>query len=322
MSKIAETLSKIRRRIGMIRRLAVLDHVHLTHLFKLRELDSHMLEMMSGLRRIGVLNDVADLQKQGLLNDKVLSRIKELDRSSWASLQSSIAYQGKEVVAQGFEIIHDKVRNYTLTGWASIFALFEATRYIVRNRIPGVFVECGVWRGGSMMAAALTLKNADCTDRNFYLFDTFEGVENMPTPDVMDIERTTGKPAYEALKGYNIRDASLGHGTIDDVLANMRTTGYPMDRIHTIKGMVEETLPNTETGPIALLRLDTDWYSSTKAELEHLYPKLSPGGILIIDDYGHFEGAHIAVDEYFNSIDNAPLLQRVDYAVRLAIKPN
>jgi len=79
--------------------------------------------------------------------------------------------------------------------------------------------------------------------------------------------------------------------SIEDVQANMSFTGYPSDRIHYVQGMVENTIPANMPDKIALLRLDTDWYASTKHELEHLYPLLEKGGVLLIDDYGHWQGA-------------------------------
>jgi predicted O-methyltransferase YrrM len=96
--------------------------------------------------------------------------------------------------------------------------------------------------------------------------------------------------------------------------------GYPAERIHFVKGAVEETIPRTLPGPLALLRLDTDWYQSTRHELVHLYPLLAPGGVLIVDDYGHWQGAARAVDEYFAAHPPGPLLTRIDYTGRLAVK--
>src|SRR5690606_24776929 len=102
--------------------------------------------------------------------------------------------------------------------------------------------------------------------------------------------------------------------------SNMVSTGYPMERCHFVEGKVEDTIPATVPDRISLLRLDTDWYESTRHELEHLWPLLQPGGVLIIDDYGHFEGARKAVDEYFLDRSDAPLLNRIDYTGRIAIK--
>jgi len=85
--------------------------------------------------------------------------------------------------------------------------------------------------------------------------------------------------------------------------------------------MVESTTPGRAPKEIALLRLDTDYYESTRHELEHSYPRLSPGGILIIDGYGHFMGAKKAVNEYFNQHPEPIFFHRIDYAARIAVKP-
>jgi hypothetical protein len=106
-----------------------------------------------------------------------------------------------------------------------------------------------------------------------------------------------------------------------EVRAALLGTGYPADRIHLVEGKVEDTLPEHAPERLALLRLDTDWYESTRHELQHLYPRLSPHGVLIIDDYGHWEGARKAVDEYFAASREPVFLHRVDYTARLVVKP-
>ena len=110
------------------------------------------------------------------------------------------------------------------------------------------------------------------------------------------------------------------YSPIKEVKENMQKTGYPVDKLNYIIGKVEETLKNTRPDKIALLRLDTDWYESTKIELEMLYPLIVQDGVLIIDDYGHFSGAKKAVDEYFMTINRPPLFNRIDYTGRLIIK--
>jgi O-methyltransferase len=107
--------------------------------------------------------------------------------------------------------------------------------------------------------------------------------------------------------------------SLDDVRANLLSTGYPANQIHFVPGKVEQTIPKTLPERLALLRLDTDWYESTKHELEHLYPRLSNDGVLIIDDYGHWRGAREAVDEFFLR-SRHPLLHRLDYTGRLMLK--
>jgi hypothetical protein len=108
---------------------------------------------------------------------------------------------------------------------------------------------------------------------------------------------------------------------LDAVRRTVLGSGYPAERVHFVEGRVEDTLPAHAPEQLALLRLDTDWYESTRAEMEHLYPRLVPGGVLIIDDYGHWEGARRAVDEHFAAHGPAPLLHRIDYTARIAVKP-
>jgi O-methyltransferase len=190
----------------------------------------------------------------------------------------------------------------------------EAIRYVTANRISGAFVECGVWRGGSSMAAALTLIELGET-RNLYLFDTFEG---MVPPGDYDWA-LDGCSAHEILKGASRDSVLWGIASLENVRQNMAATGYPIQRITFVPGRVEETIPASAPAEIAVLRLDTDWYESTRHELEHLYPRLAASGVMIVDDYGHWKGAARAVDEFFG--DQRPFLHRIDYTGRLIIKP-
>ena len=107
---------------------------------------------------------------------------------------------------------------------------------------------------------------------------------------------------------------------IEETRRNVLSTGYSPDRVHFVKGPVEQTIPANAPETIALLRLDTDFYESTRHELIHLFPRLVPGGVLIIDDYGHWEGARQAVDEYFKENKIRMLLNRVDYTGRIGVK--
>ena len=221
----------------------------------------------------------------------------------------------------GFFPLYEHCRQYTMTSWQRLYSLHSAVRYLVNANIPGNFVECGVWRGGSMMMVALTLLALGRTDKRLYLFDTYEG---LPKPDkALDVD-VWGNSGLEAWQEHRKTDQSSdwAYASLEEVRANLGSTGYPMDKVFFVKGMVEETIPVKAPDNIAMLRLDTDWYSSTRHELEHLYPRLSQNGILIIDDYGHFLGARKATDEYFATLNMPPLLTRVDYAGRIAIKVN
>jgi len=189
------------------------------------------------------------------------------------------------------------VRPNTMTSHHKLFALIVATRYVVDNAVPGAVVECGVWRGGSMQAVARTLLARGVTDRDLHLFDTFDG---MPAPTEVD-RRHDGKPAVEVLARRPDRSGrAWAIAGLDDVRACMAETGYPADRVHFHRGLVQDTIPAEAPEPIAILRLDTDWYDSTRHELEHLYERVVSGGVLLIDDYGYWQGARQAVDEFLD----------------------
>lgn len=210
------------------------------------------------------------------------------------------------------------VRAHTMTSPERIHALIHAVDYIVAANVRGAIVECGVWRGGSMMAAATRLLRRGVTDRELVLFDTFHG---MTTATELDVDHV-GRSARE-LMDDNDQETSMvwARAGLEVVQQNMASTGYPPTMIRYVQGPVEDTLPAHAPGQIALLRLDTDWYESTLHEMTHLFPRLASGGVLIIDDYGHWQGARRAVDEYLASHAPPMLLTRVDYTGRIALKP-
>jgi O-methyltransferase len=208
------------------------------------------------------------------------------------------------------------VEPYTMTSLERRASLLGAVDHVVKHRIEGDFVECGVWRGGSMMAVALALMARGDTSRTLWLYDTFEGMSEPTAADrgpsgesaQSQLERTARDHPVWAVAGF------------EDVQANLASTGYPTESIRFVKGKVEDTIPAALPSRIALLRLDTDWYESTRHELQHLYPRLSSNGVLIIDDYGHWQGARQAVDEYFTASAEPVFLHRVDYTARLVVK--
>ncbi|MGO9889087.1 MAG: TylF/MycF/NovP-related O-methyltransferase [Solirubrobacteraceae bacterium] len=210
--------------------------------------------------------------------------------------------------------LYARVGPYTQTSLERVVALADAVEYVVRRDIPGDFVECGVWRGGSSMAVALTLLRLGVSDRRLWLYDTFG---TMPPAGEHDRDYAGQPMTPGALDPVNNASQTSGL-TLPEVQRAMASTGYPSERVTYVAGLVEQTIPSSGPERVALLRLDTDWYESTRHELAELYPRLERGGVLLIDDYGHFAGARKAVDEYFAT--DPILLSRIDYTGRLAIK--
>jgi O-methyltransferase len=210
-----------------------------------------------------------------------------------------------------------RVGPYTMTTPPRIYALARAVEHVAGRAIPGALVECGVWRGGSMMTVALTLIRLGVTDRDLYLFDTFTGMTEPGDEDV----KHSGESAADLLAGESRDSQHWALAPLELVREAVLGVGYPQERIHFVQGPVEQTLPTSAPDEIALLRLDTDWYSSTKHELVHLYPRLAHGGVLIVDDYAYWQGARRAVDEYLAENDAPLLLNRIDYTARIAVKP-
>ncbi len=222
------------------------------------------------------------------------------------------------IIDREFEEIYKKCKDFTMTSKKRMYMLYKAVEYVVNSKIPGDFIECGVWKGGSAMVIAYTLIKMNETNRKLYLYDTFEGMSKPSDEDyrISDNVTVIDKWKKEQKKNYN----KWCFASLPEVKKNMFSTKYPQKNLIFIKGKVEDTIPKYIPSKIAVLRLDTDWYESTKHELNHLYPLLIKHGVLIIDDYGNWAGSKKAVDEYFT---NTPiLLNRIDDSGRLVIKLN
>lgn len=261
-----------------------------------------------------------------LRNAKVAGSRTILDYFLSRTRPSSGTYQGSEPAAfkaqddGQYEDIWDFVRHATMTSRQRVVALCDAVHYIVDAGIGGDFVECGVWRGGSIMAAAKTLIDRGSIDRRLWLYDTFDGM-NAPCEkdvDYLGNSATALLDAHDPLQA----DSVWCRATLHEVQQNIGSTGYPQEQVEYIIGQVEQTLAHELNRPqkIALLRLDTDWYESTRVALQQLYPRLQLGGVLIVDDYGHWKGCQQAVDEYFAARGDKLLFNRIDYTGRIAVK--
>lgn len=223
-----------------------------------------------------------------------------------------------DIIDDRFLRFYSICSEYTMTSKERMFALYESVNYVLDNEIPGDFVECGVWKGGSSIMVGLILKERGITDRKLYLYDTFDG---MSAPDQND-EDHSGVSAQAHLDANKKEDQTSVwcYSGIDEVKSNCEKLGIDSSNLKFVQGKVEDTIPQTIPTNICLLRLDTDWYESTKHELDHLYPILSEKGVLIIDDYGHWKGCRKAVDEYFAKHKVKGLMNRIDYTGRLMIK--
>lgn len=229
----------------------------------------------------------------------------------------------EQALSEADRLIVDLALPHTMTGEARLLALIDAVRYCVRRGIGGDFAECGVWRGGSVLAIILTLQELGISNRDVHLYDTFTGMTEPGEHDISPFDGSARQAwATAEARGERPFEGLFGADSFneDSVRETVLSSGYPPERVHLVAGPVEETLPARAPVRLALLRLDTDWYESTRHELLHLYPRLERGGVLVIDDYGHWQGARLAVDEYFASEAEPLLLHPIDYTARIAVK--
>lgn len=220
---------------------------------------------------------------------------------------------------QADKAVFDYVRSNGLSTSSDqrLFATIMACSYVVEKGIEGDFVECGVWRGGNSIIAADVFRSRTAR-KAVWLFDTFAG---MTEPTAADVN-FRGEPADVKFGRSQQADHNEWcYAPLEEVQSNFQRHGLLDADVRFVKGDVARTLLDPQGLPakIAVLRLDTDWYESTKVELEVLYPRLSHGGVLIIDDYGHWGGARKAVDEYFDA-RTRPFLQYIDNTARIGIK--
>lgn len=243
--------------------------------------------------------------------------LQRIFRSFGYEVHKSESYD--PVMEEEFKELAARCRGYHLQSVPRLYSLYQAIKYIEKHRIEGDVVECGVFKGASLMFASALLKSMGSVNRNIYLYDTFgDWPERDERDTVIGVENVTSK----TIKTGERKDYHAGLGiSLDEVRKNVFQTGYPQNKFIFVKGKVEETIPGKLPEKIALLRLDTDWYESTYHELLHLFPRLASGGILILDDYGHWKGAKDATDRYFEENKVPIFLNRIDYTGRIGVKP-
>jgi hypothetical protein len=215
-----------------------------------------------------------------------------------------------------FLALYEQCYKYTTSSWETLYALYKSIQYIVTNRVPGDIVQCGVLRGGSMKLAAHVLLSLGDTHRTFFLYHAIGDL-----PDQLGLGASGDNTNVKRTQIQN-EEVKWTYAPAEGVRETVATSGYPIEKLKFLKGAFEQTLPKIVPDRVALLRLDTAWYSSTKHEIEHLYPRLSPQGVLMIDAHGIEHGARRAVDEYLSKLDKRPLLQRIDCDSHVGIKPS
>jgi|SRR6185503_10598910 len=260
------------------------------------------------------IKEVFKLQEQLVLPVFVgLSRVRE-------EIMAGIGFEPANNFEPAFADVYEQCKHYTLTPARAMYAMYEAACHVAKEKISGDIVECGVWKGGSSMIAALTLMKLSAATRKFYLYDTFAGM-----PDLGERDQDLGAEPFQVVMQMAtfLRGGHSGvfYASVEEVRQNMARTRYPQELILLIQGLVENTIPKTAPEQISLLHLDSDLYESTYHELTHLFPRLSRGGVLIIDDYGNWKGSKEATDQYFREQAISMYLNEVgNTGARMGIK--
>lgn len=199
----------------------------------------------------------------------------------------------------------DIVQPFSMTSRERIYELYESLEYIRLSNLEGDIVECGVWKGGNILGIIEYLSFYNIETKTVWLYDTFNG---MTEPEDIDMDLNQ-RQASSIMHLSHV----LAYSSLDEVKQNLSKSKFNKNSIRYIIGDVSETLkmPGNIPKSISLLRLDTDWYKSTKDELYYLYPNLIRNGILIVDDYGHWRGSKTACDEYF--LNKNIKMSQIDY---------
>ena len=224
-----------------------------------------------------------------------------------------------------------KIRSHTMLPQGRLITLYQQVAFCEKHSVPGSFVECGVWKGGAVGLMALANMRYGVNRRHIHLFDAFQEIcepdESVDGENaVKEVRKELGNLSLEGrlepLTG--VYDSIGGPGTLEENQELLeRVVGYDSKYLHYHVGWFQETVPvvSSDIENIAILRLDGDWYASTKICLEYLYAKVVSGGFVIIDDYGAYEGCKKAVDEFIEENQLEVYLNHVDSICRYWIKP-
>jgi len=235
----------------------------------------------------------------------MLRRVNELHAQIDQIHADELAHHS-EIQGEEFKELFALACPYSMVHLPGFYNVYQSLAYIRDNAIPGDLVECGCALGGVAIFMRLCLTRWGM-DRTIHLFDTFVGPPIGSRDTIHGGQELVWSAAMENHRA----------GTEENII---EATGS-LEGFHIVEGFVEQTLPVTSLPELALLRLDTDFYESTRVEFELLYPKLTRGGVLIVDDYGYFQGSRRATDEYLATIRPTPLLNRIDQGVWAGVKP-
>lgn len=235
----------------------------------------------------------------------------------------------KADVTASFEMDLEVVRDFSMLSRKRLLSLYQCVVSCERENLEGAYIECGVWKGGAVGLMALANLRYGKAKRHLHLFDTFEGI---PEPDqnidghravneakkfgVEPLGRLTCNPQFYENMNREVGTLELNKELLEKIVS------YDQDFIHYHKGFFQSTVPDAadRIAGIAILRLDGDWYSSTKVCLDHLYDKVVKGGFVIVDDYGAYEGCKKAVDEFLSERHIRVRLRKVGSELRFFIK--
>lgn len=235
--------------------------------------------------------------------------------------------QAKQEFANMYEI----VRMNTMVRREALFSLYYQLLHCERNSIPGAYVECGVWKGGAVGIMALVNLRHGKQVRDLHLFDAFSDIcqpdEKLDGPRAVKEARSWSKEGasngkLEPLKGFYDHKGGAGTVEINKKLL-IDKISYAENHVKFHEGWFQDTLPeqHKDIDKIAVLRLDGDWYASTKICLDYLFEKVVSGGFVIFDDYGTYDGCHKAVDDFIAQYPRPLYLNYVDNDIRYIIMP-
>jgi O-methyltransferase len=209
--------------------------------------------------------------------------------------------------------LYSLIKDYTMCRQERFTTFCNAIKNT--NYLEGCIVECGVWKGGMICGASKFAINNNI-NRKFYAFDSYEG---FPEPTEKDIVAYTNESALK-LDNWGVKSAPVNLESLTTLLECMNLLSIPIDMIIPIKGWFKDTVPLFDK-KIVILRLDGDWYDSTKVCLDYLYDKVISGGIIILDDYGYWKGCKEATDEFLSKHNINITLNKTDFSEVWFIKP-